>query len=246
VIEDAAHALPSEYRGKRVGRISEFTCFSFYATKTLTTGEGGMVTTENSAAAERIRLMRLHGIERDAWKRYRDDGSWRYEIHEAGFKYNLTDFQAAIGLVQLAKCDAMREARQRIARSYADAFSSFEELLLPAIRTDRSTSWHLYVLRLRSDRLRVDRDAFIRALSARGVSCSVHFIPLHLQPYYQRAYGYRSGDFPNAEAQYDSCLSLPIFPGMTDQEIEHVIGAVQETTAESRIVRQNAAVSPIH
>ena len=245
VIEDAAHALPSAYRGKRIGQISEFTCFSFYATKTLTTGEGGMVTTENPSAAERIRLMRLHGIERDAWKRYRGDGSWRYEVLEAGFKYNLTDFQAAIGLVQLAKCDAMRQAGQKIAERYTNAFSPLEELLLPEIRSDRSTSWHLYVLRLRPDRLRVDRDVFIRALEVRGVSCSVHFIPLHLQPYYQRAYGYRAGDFPNAEQQYDSCLSLPIFPGMTDQEIERVIQAVQETTVESRIVRQNAAVSPI-
>lgn len=245
VIEDAAHALPSEYRGKRIGQISEFTCFSFYATKTLTTGEGGMVTTENPAAAARIRLMRLHGIERDAWKRYRDDGSWRYEVHEAGFKYNLTDLQAAIGLVQLAKCDAMRQARQRIAQLYTDAFSSFDELLLPEVRSDRSSSWHLYILRLRPDRLRVDRAAFIQALRARGVSCSVHFIPLHLQPYYQRAYGYKPGDFPHAEQQYKSCLSLPIFPGMTDQEIEHVIRAVQETTVESRIALRNAVASPM-
>jgi dTDP-4-amino-4,6-dideoxygalactose transaminase len=245
VIEDAAHALPSEYRGKRIGQISEFTCFSFYATKTLTTGEGGMVTTENPTAAARIRLMRLHGIERDAWKRYRDDGSWRYEVLEAGFKYNLTDLQSAIGLVQLAKCDAMWQARRRIAQLYTDAFSSFDELFLPEVRFDRSSSWHLYILRLRPDRLCVDRAAFIQALSARGVSCSVHFIPLHLQPYYQRAYGYKPGDFPNAEKQYESCLSLPIFPTMTDREIEHVIGAVQETTVESRIALRNAVTSPI-
>lgn len=245
VIEDAAHALPSEYRGKHIGQIGEFTCFSFYATKTLTTGEGGMVTTKNPASAERIRLMRLHGIERDAWKRYRDDGSWRYEVVEAGFKYNLTDFQAAMGLVQLAKCDAMREARRRIAQRYTHAFSSIEELVPPEIRADRSTSWHLYILRLRLKRLHAERDGFIRALNGRGVSCSVHFIPLHLQPYYQRAYGYKLGDFPNAEQQYRSCLSLPIFPGMTDQEIEHVIRSVQETTAESRVIRSHAAVSPI-
>jgi len=138
----------------------------------------------------------------------------------------------------------MRQARQRIARRYADALSSLEELLLPEIPSDRNTSWHLYLLRLRLERLRADRDAFIHALSARGVSCSVHFIPLHLQPYYQRAYGYKAGDFPNAEQQYRSCLSLPIFPGMTDQEIEHVIRAVKETAMESRVVRQNAAVSP--
>ena len=245
VIEDAAHALPSEYRGKRIGQISEFTCFSFYATKTLTTGEGGMVTAENPAAANRIRLMRLHGIERDAWKRYREDGSWRYKVQEAGFKYNLTDIQAAIGLVQLAKCDAMRQARQKIAQRYTDAFSSFDELLPPEVRPDRDSSWHLYILRLRPDRLRLDRAAFIQALSARGVSCSVHFIPLHLQPYYQRAFGYKLGDFPSAEQQYKSCLSLPIFPGMADREIEHVIRAVQETTMESRIAFRNAVTSPI-
>ena len=125
VIEDAAHALPSEYRDKRIGQVSEFTCFSFYATKTLTTGEGGMVTTTNPEAAQRIRLMRLHGIERDAWKRYRADGSWRYEVLEAGFKYNLTDLQSAIGLVQLAKCDAMAQARQMIANKvYGSLFFS--------------------------------------------------------------------------------------------------------------------------
>jgi perosamine synthetase len=243
VIEDAAHALPSEYRGKRVGQISEFTCFSFYATKTLTTGEGGMITTTNPEAARRIRLMRLHGIERDAWKRYRADGSWRYEVLEAGFKYNLTDLQSAIGLVQLAKCDAMAQARLMIAHKYTEAFSTFDELLVPEVRPDRTSSWHLYILRLRLDRLRIDRDAFILAMKERGVSCSVHFIPLHLHPYYQRTYGYKAGDFPNAEGQFSSCFSLPIFPGMTNQEIEHVIGAVQETIAGSTLVRRNATIS---
>ena len=241
VVEDAAHALPSEYRGKRVGRISEFTCFSFYATKTLTTGEGGMITTDNLEAAERMRLMRLHGIERDAWKRYRGDGSWFYEVLEAGFKYNLTDFQSAIGLVQLAKCDAMRQARERIAQRYSDAFSSCEELVVPAIRRDRRSSWHLYILRLRLDRLNKDRNAFIEALHRRGVACSVHFIPLHLQPYYQRVYGYQPGHFPHAEREYHTCVSLPIYPGMTEVEIHHVISAVLTTAAELRIVRTTAA-----
>lgn len=237
VIEDAAHALPSEYKGKRVGQISEFTCFSFYATKTLTTGEGGMITTNNSEAADRMRLMRLHGIERDAWKRYRADGSWFYEVLEAGFKYNLTDFQSAIGLVQLSKCDAMRQAREAIAQRYSDAFSSHEELVIPTVQQDRSTSWHLYILRLRLERLNKDRNGFIEALHHRGVACSVHFIPLHLQPYYQRAWGYQPGDFPNAEKEYLSCLSLPIYPGMTEAEINHVISAVLNTAAESRVVR---------
>jgi len=245
VIEDAAHAFPSEYKGKRVGQISEFTCFSFYATKTLTTGEGGMITTDNLEAANRMRLMRLHGIERDAWKRYRGDGSWFYEVLEAGFKYNLTDFQSAIGLVQLAKCDAMRQARERIAHQYSDAFSSCEELLTPTVLPDRVTSWHLYILRLRLDRLNVDRNGFIEALHRRGVMCSVHFIPLHLQPYYRRAYGYKVGDFGNAEKEYHSCLSLPIYPSMTELEINQVIKAVLNTAADSRAVRAvEAHVNP--
>src|SRR5437879_3605399 len=176
VIEDAAHALPSEYHGKRVGRISDFTCFSFYATKTLTTGEGGMITTDNESVGERMRLMRLHGIERDAWKRYRGDGSWHYDVLESGFKYNLTDFQSAMGLVQLAKCDRMRNARVAIAERYSTAFAPFEELVIPTVRPDRSTSWHLYVLRLRLDLVTGDRNTFIQALQRRGVSCSVHFI----------------------------------------------------------------------
>jgi dTDP-4-amino-4,6-dideoxygalactose transaminase len=241
VIEDAAHALPSKYKGKRIGQISEFTCFSFYATKTLTTGEGGMITTNDSEAADRMRLMRLHGIERDAWKRYRADGSWFYEVLEAGFKYNLTDLQSAIGLVQLAKCDAMRQDREGIARRYLDAFSSCEELVTPTVRQDRTTSWHLYILRLRLDRLNKDRNGFIDALHRRGVACSVHFIPLHLQPYYQRACGYQPGDFPSAEREYLSCLSLPIYPGMTEMEINQVMSAVLKTAEESRVVCAAAA-----
>jgi len=239
IIEDAAHALPSEYRGKRIRQISEFTCFSFYATKTLTTGEGGMITTDLPAAADRMRLMRLHGIERDAWKRYRGDGSWFYEVREAGFKYNLTDFQSAMGLVQLAKSDSMRESRQAIAKKYSEAFSPFEELVVPAVKPDRSTSWHLYILRLRLDRLKTDRDQFIDDLRRQGIGCSVHFIPLHLHPYYQRAYGYCSGAFPRAEQEYRRCLSLPIYPGMTEQEMDRVIAAVIQTTAKFRAVRRS-------
>jgi perosamine synthetase len=243
VVEDAAHALPSTYRGRRVGEISEFTCFSFYATKTLTTGEGGMITTDHAEAADRIRLMRLHGIERDAWKRYRGDGSWFYEVLEAGFKYNLTDFQSAIGLVQLSKCDAMRQAREEIAQSYSKAFSSCEELVIPAVLPDRSTSWHLFALRLRLAHLKIDRNGFIETLRQRGVTCSVHFIPLHLQPYYRRTYGYKPGDFPCAEKEYDSCLSLPIYPGMSEAEVNFVIKVVLDAIKEFKIARANATHS---
>jgi dTDP-4-amino-4,6-dideoxygalactose transaminase len=241
VVEDAAHALPSQYKGRFIGQISEFTCFSFYATKTLTTGEGGMITTTNPVAAERIRLMRLHGIERDAWKRYRGDGSWFYNVLEAGFKYNLTDIQSALGLVQLSKCDTMKHLREAIAARYLDAFSSCDELVNPFVAPDRNTSWHLFVLRLRLDRLNLDRNAFIDSLARRGVSCSVHFIPLHLHPFYQRTFGYQEGDFPIAENEYRCCLSLPIYPGMSNAEVQHVIDAVLTVVSESRTSRFVAA-----
>ena len=237
VIEDAAHALPSKYQGRSIGQTSEFTCFSFYATKTLTTGEGGMITTDNAGAAERMRLMRLHGIERDAWKRYRGDGSWFYKVLEAGYKYNLTDIQSAMGLVQLGKCDSMRQRRAAIAASYLAAFSPCEELINPCAAEDRETSWHLYVLRLRLDRLNVDRSEFVASLARQGVSCSVHFIPLHLQPFYQRTFGYQAGDFPVAENQYRACFSLPIYPGMSNAETNHVIRAVLNTINGSRVDR---------
>jgi len=231
VVEDAAHALPSDYMGKRVGTISEVTAFSFYATKTLTTGEGGMITTENEEYARRLQVMRLHGIGRDAWKRYGAEGSWYYEVLEAGFKYNLTDLQAALGLAQLAKCDGMNVARERIAGRYTKAFRSLEALEVPAISLDRTTSWHLYVLRLNLDQLRIDRSRFIRELADRGVSTSVHFIPLHLQPVYQRDYHYKAGDLPAAEREYERSLSLPIYSAMRDEEIEHVIWAVSDVVS---------------
>jgi perosamine synthetase len=204
-----------------------------------------MVTTNNADAADRICLMRLHGIERDAWKRYRGDGSWHYDVIESGFKYNLTDFQSAMGIVQLAKCDALRNARQIIAQRYSTAFSSFDELVIPTVRSDRTTSWHLYVLRLRLSLLTGNRNCFIEALQRRGVACSVHFIPLHLHPYYQRKYGYRVGQFPQAEKEYPACLSLPIYPDMTEEEIKHVIRSVKEAIIEFRNRRVAVPASPV-
>ncbi len=233
-IEDAAHALPSEYRSRRVGNLSELTAFSFYATKTLTTGEGGMITTNNDAYAARMRIMRLHGISGDAWKRYGKNGSWFYEVVEAGFKYNPTDLQAALGLVQLAKCDPLNDARRRIAERYTAAFKEVRALESPTLKCDRATSWHLYILRLRLEQLRIDRDTFIRELKRYGIGTSVHFIPLHLHPYYQRTYGYRNGDFPVAEAEFERCLSLPIYPCMTNENVEYVIDRVTEVAARAR------------
>jgi dTDP-4-amino-4,6-dideoxygalactose transaminase len=244
VIEDAAHALPATYRGQLVGSISEFTAFSFYATKTLTTGEGGMVTTSNAAAAERMRMMRLHGIARDAWKRYSAEGSWRYEVMEAGYKYNFTDLQAAIGLVQLSKCSAMLEARRRVAERYSAGLEGVEEIEIPAVQPDRKSAWHLFILRLRLDRLEIDRDQFIEELKERGIGSSVHFIPLHLHPFYQRKFSYRPGDFPKAEAEYRRCISLPIFPTMQEEEIDQVIVAltdIVQRTAKRRRTRRYAS-----
>ncbi len=230
VIEDAAHALPSEYDGRRVGSLSELTAFSFYITKPLTTGEGGMVTTENEEMAERIRLMRLHGISQDAWKRYSAEGSWFYEVLAAGFKYNMTDLQAAMGLVQLAKCDKLYDARCRIAGVYSTAFSTEPTLEVPAVPSRARSSWHLYILRLHLERLRIDRQEFVKELNERGIGTSVHFIPLHLQPFYQTAFGYREGDLPQAEREYQRCLSLPIYPGMTDDEVQYVVDTVKNVT----------------
>jgi len=233
IVEDAAHALPASYRGQPVGSLSEFTAFSFYATKTLTTGEGGMITTENAAAAERMRMMRLHGIARDGWKRYSAEGTWYYEVQQAGYKYNFTDLQAALGLVQLKKCDAMRETRRRIAERYTEAFQMVDSLEPPRVLEDRESSWHLYILRLALDKLRIDRDQFIGALNQQGIGTSVHFIPLHLQPYYRREFGYRLGDLPNAESQYLRSISLPIYPTMREEEIEQVIAAVTSIAREA-------------
>jgi dTDP-4-amino-4,6-dideoxygalactose transaminase len=234
VIEDAAHALPSEYRGKRIGSLSELTAFSFYATKTLTTGEGGMITTDNDDLAARMRMMRLHGIAGDAWKRYGKNGSWYYEVIEAGFKYNPTDLQAALGLVQLAKCDSSAAARRSIADRYTAAFGRLPQLQTPEIRPDRNSSWHLYVLRLHLEQLRINRNIFINELKERGIGTSVHFIPLHLHPFYQNQFGYRPGDFPVADGEFERCISLPIYPRMNEETVQHVIEAVTEIAIRAK------------
>ena len=228
VIEDAAHALPTSYHGVRVGAISELTAFSFYATKTLTTGEGGMVTTDNEELATRMRMMRLHGIGRDAWKRYSTEGSWYYEVLDTGFKYNLTDIQSAIGIVQLRKCDQMREARVKVAHRYSEAFEAERSLEVPTIMEGCETAWHVYPLRLNLETLSITRSEMIEKLKKRGIGTSVHFIPLHMHPYYINTYGYCDEDFPVASQQYQRYLSLPIFPRMTESQIDYVIENVRE------------------
>ncbi len=235
VIEDAAHALPASYRGRKIGTISDLTAFSFYATKTITTAEGGMLVTDRDDYAQRISMMRLHGISGDAWKRYSKEGSWYYEVDDAGYKLNLCDLLAALGSAQLAKCDSFAEQRRAIAVRYRDAFSELDELENPPLGEDPAGhAWHLYILRIRPGLLNLDRSQFMEELKKRNIGSSVHFIPLHLHPFYQRAYGYRRGQFPNAEATYSRCLSLPIFPGMTTAEQERVISAVGEIVRAHR------------
>jgi perosamine synthetase len=234
VIEDAAHALPTSDHGRTVGTIGDITCFSFYATKTITTGEGGMATTENPEWAERMRMMSLHGISHDAWKRYTKEGSWYYEILYPGFKYNLTDIAAAIGIQQLKKCNEFWEARQRIAMNYSKAFADLKEIQLPACRNGVQHAWHLFVIQLNLERLKINRNQFIEALREKEIGTSVHFIPLHFHPYYRETFGYRPEDFPNASAIFDRIISLPIYPKMTEGNVRDVIVAVRQIVQEYR------------
>jgi dTDP-4-amino-4,6-dideoxygalactose transaminase len=231
VVDDAAHALPALYHGKMVGTLADISCFSFYATKTITTGEGGMITTANREYAERIRMLSLHGISKDAWKRYTAEGSWRYDILEMGYKYNLTDVQAAIGIAQLAKCDRMRSRRNALAARYNEALRELEAFKLPSVPEGLSHAWHLYVIEVNSARLRIDRDRVIEELKLRGIGTSVHFIPLHLHTLYQQL-GYRRGQFPNAEERFQGAISLPLFAAMCDEESDRVIEALHDIASE--------------
>jgi len=228
VVEDAAHCFPAAYRGRMIGAISDATCFSFYATKTITTGEGGMVTTQSASQADRMRLMRLHGISRHAWNRYADNGTWRYEILEAGFKYNLTDIAAALGSSQLAKARTLGEARRRHAEQYSKALQDVPEIEVPPSGLDGEHAWHLYVIKLNLERLRIGRDQFIEELRERRIGASVHFIPLHLHPYYRTLLGCRPDEYPAATAVFERIVSLPLFPDMSSADVADAVAAVTD------------------
>jgi dTDP-4-amino-4,6-dideoxygalactose transaminase len=239
IVEDAAHAAGAarylDGRGMtRIGTIGDLTCFSFYATKNFTSAEGGMITTADDTLAEKIAVASLHGMNKDAWKRYDTTGSWFYEIHDLGFKYNLSDVHAAIGLAQLRRADELMRRRREIAKRYSDAFRGCEALQVPYQESGIEHPWHLYVLRLKADLLRIGRGQFVEMLRERGVGSSVHCIPLHTMHYYQRAYGYRNGDFPVAEDIYSRCLSLPIYASMSDEEVAYVIETVHSIAGENR------------
>jgi len=234
VVEDAAHALPAAYRHadddgwRRCGEnTAAVTCFSFYANKTITTGEGGMAVTEDERLAERMRQMSLHGLSQDAWKRYNGTGHWDYRIAAPGYKYNLSDVAAAIGIHQLERAEMMRRQREALALRYHEALGRLRPLDVPAMPADRLHAWHLFALRLRLDRLTLDRNQFLETLRQHGIGASVHWRPLHLHPYYQATWGWQPRHLPTASAVWERLVSLPLFPGMRDEEQEYVIDVIR-------------------
>ncbi len=227
VIEDAAHAAGAEYGGQKVGSHGDAAAFSFYATKNMTTGEGGMITTNDEALAARLRLLSLHGMSRDAWKRYSEAGSWYYEVLAAGYKCNMTDIQAALGIWQLRRLDGFIRRRQEIAAEYDRAFSGLPGIVLPKCLPGRSNTYHLYSMCLQPERLTITRPQFIDELRRSQIGASVHFIPVHRHPFYRDTFGYRPEQFPVAERLHKGLVSLPLYPSMEDEDVECVIDAVR-------------------
>ncbi len=225
LIEDAAHALPASYKGRIIGSGDNPVAFSFYATKNLTTGEGGMLTGSPELLA-RARTLGLHGMSRDAWKRYGHGGSWFYQVDEPGFKYNMTDVQAAMGVAQLRKLDRFQSRRREIVAAYNLAFRDIDALEIPVERPEVEHAWHLYVLRLRLGAIRVGRDQFINELTALNIGTSVHFIPIHVHPFYREKYRYTTHQFPIAYESYQRMLSLPLHPLLTEADVSDVVTAV--------------------
>lgn len=235
VVEDAAHSFPAAWREKEGDEWrscgqgeSRVTCFSFYANKTITTGEGGMATTHDAKLAERMRVMSLHGISKDAWKRFSSAGNWYYEIVAPGFKYNLTDLASSIGIHQLGKAEEMRLDRERIAGRYMKGLRDCAGIFLPPGPVNRVHSWHLFYVRLNLEALSIDRASFIDRLKERGIVTSVHWMPLHLHPYYREKYGYRESDFPRASEVWKTLVSIPIYPGMREEETDYVIDNIRD------------------
>lgn len=228
VMEDAAHALPATYKGKKIGSVSEVTCFSFYATKTLSTGEGGMICTDNEDIADRCTIMRLHGINRDAWKRYTEAGSWYYEVVAPGFKYNFTDLQASLGIPQLKKVDFMWECRKNIAKIYTEEFQNNELMTLHTVKNDRESSWHLYPIRLNLEKLNINRAQFIEELKKLNLGVGVHFMPVHQHLYYKNEFELSDSNYPVSTKIFPRLVSLPIYPGMTNSQVYRVVDIITD------------------
>ena len=240
IVEDAAHAIGARYRDQKIGSDAlaaprSITYFSFYAIKNMTTGEGGAIATADDGLAETMRLLTLHGMSRDAWKRYSGSGSWYYEVVLPGYKDNMTDIQAALGIHQLQKLEGFIETRRRYARLYDEAFVDLPEVKVPIVRPGRCHVYHLYPILLSLERLAIERAQFIEELRARGIGTSVHFVPVHLHPFYARQFGYRPGDLPCAEALYSRLISLPLYPAMSVTDVADVIHAVGDVVRAFRL-----------
>ncbi len=226
LFDDAAHAIGAKSNGKMIGSIGDGSAFSFYAVKNLTTGEGGLVTTRHKRLADKIRLIRLHGMSKGAWNRYGKGGSWRYDLVDLGYKYNLTDLHASIGLRQLDKFASFQEKRRKAVERYLINLKDIAALKLPA--TDPDHAWHLFILRLRLNQLKITRDRFIEELNRRNIGTSVHFIPLFMQSFYRRHLNLRAADYPNATRAFKEVITLPLFPSITRAEIDYVCEAVAD------------------
>lgn len=234
-IEDAAHAVETVYKNRKVGAISPFTAFSFYATKNITTGEGGMVTTNTDEAEEKLRILSLHGISKDAWKRYSESGYKHWEIIYPGFKYNMFDIQAALGIHQLKKIDRFWVRRKQIVEMYNTAFADMPgiEPVFQKVKHDGDkNAYHLYVIRVNTDQIRVTRDDVLNLIQERGIGVGVHFRAVHLSPYYSNTYGFKPGMFPVAEYNSERVISLPLYPSLSDDDVAHVIGTVKDIVSK--------------
>ena len=224
VIEDACHALGAKYKGRKIGGLSDMTVFSFHPVKHITTGEGGMVLTNSKKFYKKLRVFRHHGIVKDN----ADIGPWHYEIHDPGHNFRITDFQCALGISQLKKLDSFVERRREIASRYSEAFAGMEEIITPVESADVRAAYHIYVIQIRTEMLKVGRKEIFEALRSENIGVNVHYMPLHLHPYYVRELGYRKGDYPRAESYYQKAITLPIFPKMNDDDVKDVIKAVKK------------------
>lgn len=234
VVEDAAHGLGTEIGGRPVGSFGDATVFSFYPTKNVTSGRGGMITTDDDALAERCRLLALHGMSNDAWDRYTERGSWAYQVLAAGYNYAMSDFQAALGQAQFSRLGEFQAKRRAIAGSLSERLSALPEVVLPAERPGTTHAWHLYVVRLRREMLTISRDEFIKQMKERGVGTSVHFIPIHHHPYYRETFGWAPGDFPAADEAFEAMVSLPLYTRMTESVTARVAAAVEDIVRTHR------------
>ncbi len=244
MVEDCAHAIESEYQGKKIGTFGDIGCFSFYVTKNIITGEGGMAITDNPEYAEKIKILALHGMSQDAWKRYSDEGFVHYQVVYAGYKYNMMDMQAALGIHQLPRIERYWQRRKEIWESYQTAFQDLPVFVPAPSAAESKHSLHLYTLLLDLEQLSISRDQFLELLTARGIGAGVHYLSLNLHPFYQQKYGYKKGDFPNAEWISERTVSLPLSAKLSDSDVQRVQRAVISILRKARCKRTPKAVPP--